>query len=110
MPAYFFILVYTCTSTYLISCSIFSALAVHGLKVGSPVCRVGFGPTTVELEHPRKDNTAQLLLNNFALKQWDYLCIAFGNNGRLTIGSTLFAYIQVGDVTKSLKLSTGSSK
>ena len=28
----------------------------------------------------------------FALRQWDYLCIAFGNNGRLTIGSTHFAY------------------
>ena len=62
----FFILVDTCMSTCLIPCSIFSALVVHGWKVGSPVCRVGFG-VAVELEHPRKDNTAQLLLNIFHL-------------------------------------------
>ena len=74
MPAYFFYFIYVCMSTCPIPCSIFSALVVHGWKVGSPVCRVGFGPT-VEPEHPRKDKTAQLLLNTLPLDNWITLAL-----------------------------------
>ena len=52
---------------------------------GNPVCRVGFG-VAVELEHPRKDNTAQLLLECFAFRQWEYHCIL--ERGRLRYDGT----------------------